>query len=165
MLPMTPIPPMTYEFSGPLPIRALVFASALSVVGAGLSTLSSALAWPGAFIVLGLLLLGAGVGLAVAAWLISRRQRASVTLNDDGYRVRTGAGHEQGAWAEVTKVSMTEDGSRISLTQGSGGDESTTHILRPASRLKTEAALWESLAGDIASRLDKNRGYTNRPSL
>ncbi len=156
---------MTYEFSGPLPLRAFVVAGVASVLGAAVSVLSSALAWPSVLLVLGVVLLVAGVALAVAGWLISRRQRASVIVSDQGYRVHTAAGDEQGAWATVSKVSMTEDGSRISLTEASGDAELTTHILRPASRLKGEAELWESLAADIARRLDKNRGYTNRPSL
>lgn len=156
---------MTYEFSGPLPLRAFVVAGIASVLGAAICVLSSALAWPIGLLILGVVGLVAGVALAVTGWLISRRQRASVTLSDDGYRVHTAAGNEQGAWAAVSKVSMTEDGSRISLTEGSGKQESTTHILRPATRLKGETELWESLATDIASRLDKNRGYNNRPSL
>lgn len=156
---------MTYEFSGPLPLRAFVVAGVASVLGAAISVLSSALGWPVGLLVAGVLLLVAGVALAAAGWLISRRQRASVIVSDDGYRVLTAAGEEQGSWAAVSKVSMTEDGSRISLSEGGGEAENTVHILRPGSGLKGEAQLWDSLAADIATRLDKNRGYTNRSSL
>ncbi len=156
---------MTYEFSGPLPLRALVVASVVSVLGAGVMVASSAFTWPVGLFLFGAFLILAGVSLAVAAWLVSRRQRASVSLSEDGYLVHTAAGDESGTWGAVSKVSMAQDGSRISLVEGSGDKARTTHVLRPESRLKNEAARWDALGADIASRLDKNRGYTSRPSL
>ena len=101
-------------------------------------------------IVVGLVLLGLGLALFVAAAVVARSMRVSVVLDDDGYRVFGAGVEESGRWADITKV--TRGDGRLSF-QRSDGTRVRLVVARAA------RADLDALGVDIARRLDANRGY------
>ena len=118
-------------------------------MGAGVAVAASAWGWPTAVLVLGVLLVAAALALIAAAIVSSGRQAVRVELSDAGYRVAQPSETNEGAWADVTKV--TQAPGRLTFHQG---DSSRFHIIAPHASAQLEA-----MASDIAGRLDRDRGY------
>jgi len=138
----------------PLPLRAVGLAALLAVVGAGLIVARSAAALPVGLAVIGWVLLVGAVALIVVAWTSWRRMRVRIELSDDGYVIDGPDSHEEGRWADVTKVTQTP--TTLVLHHR---DE---HRVRLVSQRGVTAELVH-LTGDLARRLDASRGYTQQP--
>ncbi len=137
----------------PLPLRAVALSALLAVVGAALIVAGAAAGLTTAVVVIGWILLAGAVGLNLVAWTTWRRMRVSVELSDFGYTIDGPAAHEEGRWADVTKVTQTP----TTLVIHHGED----HRVRLVSQRGVTADLVH-LTGDLARRLDASRGYTQR---
>ncbi|MFP5416189.1 MAG: hypothetical protein ACLGHZ_04825 [Actinomycetes bacterium] len=134
-------------------VRAFAIAAVLALLGALVLVADSLWAWGVAAVVLAVLLVVAGVALAGLAVAAAARQRVTVELDDDGFRVLplSGTGHE-GRWSEVTRV--TRAAGRLTLHSG---DEKRIHLIAPSG----STADLDALGRAIGRRLDADRGYTN----
>ncbi len=135
----------------PLPLRAVAVAAALAVVGAVLIVLPAALRLPVAMAVAGWVLLVGAVALLVVAAVSWRRMRVVVEFTDEGYQITGPDSHEEGVWADVTKVTQAP----TSLTIHHGPDRR----VRLVSHRGVTAELVH-LVGDLTRRLDASRGYS-----
>ena len=133
------------------PVRAFVTAAVADLVGAVLLVAALSQGWHVAFAVLGGLILLAGVALLVMALVSMNRFAARLTLTDEGYRL-TGPGVDhEGAWADVSKVTQSQEGSHVTIYHGA---VRRTHLLFPGG---DRAQISEVLA-DIRARLQAAKG-------
>ncbi|MFT4215808.1 MAG: hypothetical protein QM619_01290 [Micropruina sp.] len=137
----------------PLPLRAVALAAVLAIVGAVLIVLTSALDLLAALAVVGWLLLAGAVALLVVAAMSWRRMRVVVEFTDGGYRINGPESHEEGSWADVTKVTQAP----TSLTIHHGPDR-RVRLVSP----RGVTAEMVHLTADLAKRLDASRGYTGQ---
>ena len=134
-------------------IRAFGVAAVLAVVGAGLAVAASALGWHVSVSVFGVVLVVGAIALLFAAIRVPAQQAVTVQLDDEGYRVVEASGSHAGAWHDVTKV--TEAPGRLTFHRG---EDERFHILAPQA-----PGQLDSMASDIAQRLDHDRGYHPLP--
>ncbi|MGV8907650.1 MAG: hypothetical protein ACOH1Y_01590 [Propionicimonas sp.] len=141
----------THQIRQRPPLRALVLAAGLVLVGIVFLLMADLLDRQPALTALGVVGVVLGLVLFAAAWLLARSMLVEVVLDDGGYRL-VGPIHDgQGAWADISKVTLSasritlhrKDGSRVQLVVARGG-----------------RADLDALGRDIASRLDADRGYT-----
>ncbi len=105
-----------------------------------------------ALVVLGALLLAAGVVLLVMALVSMNRFAARLTLTDKGYRLVGPRGVDHaGEWADVSKVTQSQEGSHVTIYHGA---VRRTHLLFPGG---DRAQIGEVLA-DIRARLVAAKG-------
>ncbi len=143
----------TYVVRPRTPVRAFVLAAVLSMAGAALITVAAAQGWAQLWMWVSALVLLAGVLLLVTALASMRRLRTYVELDDRGWEVRTPGGTRRGAWSDVTKVTISVTGDRLTLHHR---DATRTHVVAPGPTDEMQ-----EMASDIAGRLDANRGYHN----
>lgn len=133
------------------PVRAFVTAAVADFAGAVLLVLALGQGWHVAAVVAGGLLLAAGVVLMVMALVSMNRFAARLTLTDKGYRlVGPGVDHA-GEWADVSKVTQSQEGSHVTIYHGA---VRRTHLLFPGG---DRAQIGEVLA-DIRARLVAAKG-------
>jgi Na+/melibiose symporter-like transporter len=133
------------------PLRALVLAAGLVLVGIVFLLMADLLDRQFALTALGVVGVVLGLVLFAAAWLLARSMRVEVVLDDDGYRLAGPVSADHGSWSDIGKVTLgasritlhRKDGSRVQLVVARGG-----------------RADLDALGQDIASRLDADRGYT-----
>lgn len=145
--------PRTYVLRPQPPVRAFALAAVLAALGAILVVVCAATSANAFFMAVSVIVLVLGVLLLVAGFVSMRRLRSFVDLTDDGWSVRTPTVTRTGTWSEVTRVTSSMDGAHLTLYQG---DQARTHILAAGNVAGSEM---EALAADIATRLDRNRGY------
>lgn len=134
------------------PVRAFALAAVAVLLGAALLVAGSALGWGVVVTVIAVVVMVAGVALALVAIGAARRQAVTVSFDSDGFRVVPPAGETHaGPWTSVTKV--TGAPGRLTLHQG---DERRTHLIVPAG---SDADL-DAIAAAIGRHLDADRGYT-----
>ena len=133
------------------PLRALVLAAVLALVGILLLLMADLLDRQLALTALGVVGVVLGLALFAAAWFLARSMRVEVVLDDDGYRLAGPGRVEKGTWAGIGKVTL--GGSRITLHRKDG-----TRVLLVVAR--GGRADLDALGRDIAGRLDADRGYT-----
>ncbi len=133
-----------------LPVRAFGLAALLALVGAGLGVAGEWAGWPVFWPVLGAVLMVAGFALLAWAYVAARRQRVTIHLADDGYRIVEPTGERAGTWAQVSRLT----GAPGVLTLHLGDDERVQLVTSPD---KIEAL--DAVASDIGRRLDADRGY------
>ena len=134
-------------------IRAFGVAAVLAAAGAGIAVGASSLGWHVAVSVLGVLLVLGAIALLLAALRVPAKQAVTVQLDAEGYRVVEASGTHQGVWRDVTRV--TEAPGRLTFHRG---DDERFHIFAPHS-----PGQLDSMASDIAGRLDHDRGYHPLP--
>ena len=137
-----------YPLTPQPPIRALVVAAVASLIGALLLVLALNNGWHMIVVVLAALVLLVGVGLAVAAFATPARRRVTVTIDDDTFRVEGAGSLHEGQWAEVTRVTQSEDGNHVVIHEG---PEKRTHLV--FNRQRPE--LISDLLSDVRSRLQR----------
>jgi len=132
------------------PVRAFLVSAVLVLAGAVLSAVARDAS--GIWLALALLVLLLGLVLAAIAAASMVRMRTFVDVDAQGYRI-TGPGiQKQGAWDDVTRVTTSGNGARLSLHHGEVG---RTHIIAPSGQDEQMTALTD----EVAKRLDANRGY------
>lgn len=131
-------------------MRALALASALMVVGLVLMLMAHLLAWHLAPALIGALALLLGVALFAASWAVARSMSVDVVLDDTGFTVHGAGTDESGRWADINRVTRADGTLTLHRLDGS--------MLRLVVS-RSSAADLDALGGDIARRLDADRGY------
>lgn len=134
------------------PIRALGIAAVLALLGMGAFALPYLLDWSEGLRIVGLVLLALGVALAVTGLTAVRRLSATVLLDEQGFRMHTPTGSQEGDWDDIVKVTRStgritlhkRDGSQVAMVVPRGGSGDL-----------------DGLGVDIANRLNANRGYAS----
>ena len=133
-------------------VRAFALAAVGVLLGAVAVVGGSAWGWGVSGTIVGVVLMLAGVGLAVLAVVAARRQTVTVTFDASGFRVHDPSGREHGGtWAAVNRVTAAPG--RITLHEG---DERRTHLIAPAG----SGTDLDAIAAAIGRHLDSDRGYT-----
>lgn len=133
------------------PVRAFVTAAVADLVGAVVLVAALSQGWHVALVVLGALLLVAGVGLLVMALVSMNRFAARFTLTDDGYRLVGPGVEHSGEWADVSKVTQSQEGSHVTIYHGA---VRRTHLLFPGG----DRAQIDAVLADIRARLQAAKG-------
>ncbi len=136
----------THVLRPAVPLRSFVVAAVLAVVGAAM-VLGSRVGGNLWLLGLGGLLLADSVALVLMTTLSSRRARVAIDLDETGYVVHSREGDIRGRWDAVTRVTRSEDGTRLVFHQGA--EQRLVLIGRDVG----------SLENDVVHYLDKNRGY------
>ncbi|MHA6523831.1 hypothetical protein [Tessaracoccus sp. G1721] len=133
------------------PVRAFVTAAVAALAGAVLLVAALSQGWHVVVVVIAGLLLAAGVGLMVMALVSMNRFAARFTLTDDGYSfVGPGVDHS-GEWADVSKVTQSQEGSHVTIYHGA---VRRTHLLFPGG----DRAQIDAVLNDIRARLRAAKG-------
>lgn len=132
------------------PLRALVLAASLMVVGSVLMLMADLLHWPLLLTGLGLVVLLTGLALYVAAWWLARTMSVKVVLDDHGYQIQGPRISEAGTWGEIGRV--TRGDGRITIHRKDGS-------LAQLMVAPSGTADLDALGADLAHRLDADRGY------
>lgn len=136
------------------PVRAFFIAAVASVAGAALLVLALTQGWHWVVAVVGGVLIAVGVALAVLAFLAPERQKVQLTFTPDGYRLEGQGSSESGLWEDVTRVTQSVDGRRVTIFSG---EEARHHLMfAPGSDVDIELVLQ-----DLSVRLDAAKGYRN----
>ncbi|HZA03292.1 MAG TPA: hypothetical protein VE617_01915 [Propionibacteriaceae bacterium] len=143
-----------YILAPPPPVRALAIAAVTALVGAGLMVASRLLDLGPVVLVIGLVGLGLGVALAVAAWVLGARARVELVLQPDAVTVRRSGQLSRVPWADIETVTLT--GPRLALVRKTGAD---VVVVNP--RTPTDPTFAALLAA-MRRRLDTDRGYRTR---
>lgn len=141
----------TYILRPAPPIKAFFIAAILIIVGAVLTVTASAQAWHVVVTVLGVIVLVAGVALAVMAVVAMFRSRVKAELSGSGFRITTSNEVIDGRWSDITKATRSESGHRITLQLR---DDTERHVLSPVGRENPDMAAFTE---DLVARL-RNRG-------
>lgn len=143
----------TYLLKPHQPVRAYALTAVLAVLGAGTVVAARDWEWPVAVQVIGWVLLGVALVLVVVAAVAVRRMRVTIELDDQGYAIIGPHGERTGDWQDITKVTQSAGGSRLTFHHG---PEHRTILIHPGGGGDPEFA---RLAHDIAGFMDHNRGY------
>lgn len=136
------------------PVRAFFIAAVTSVVGAALLVLALMLEWHWAVGVIGGVLIAAGVALVALAFVAPEKQKVRLTFTADGYTLEGPGSKESGWWEEVTRVTQSGDGRRVTIFSG---DDVRHHLMfAPGSTVDMDRVLQ-----DLSDRLDAAKGYRN----
>lgn len=108
----------SYVISARPPVRAFLIAAVASLLGAALLVGSQMWKWHLAVAVLGGVILGLGLALAVTGWLVMQRNRRYLELTDKGYHLSGTTAEVQGGWGGVTKVTLARSERRIAIHEG-----------------------------------------------
>ena len=143
----TQLPEQVFGLRSPPPVRALAIASGAAIVGAVVIVLSGR----PAVTVVGAVLLGFGVLLAVLAIVLAARLRSRICIGDAGLEVSRGGRRGFLAWVDIDRVQE----SRHQLIAVARGDHRDLVITVPGPRGGTYVRLVHALK----LRLDASRGY------
>lgn len=151
----TPQPAREARFvlAAPPPVRALAIAGGLVVVGVVLLVLTSAYGWAVGVLVLSIVLVVLGVGLALAALILTRRIRSVVLSRPDTITVEHGRDRHELRWSEVGEVRVV--GHRLVLSRKEG--QGSVSVLNPRMRANPT---FLALMSEVQQRLDADRGYS-----
>ena len=135
------------------PVRPLVIASLVSIIGAALVVSSRALGLGSVALVAGIVALGLAAALVVAALILVRRLRSTLALDAEGITVIQGRRSRRLRWPDIDSVSLT--GRRLTLLPkpSAGSQVSVINAGNPTDPTFT------SLIAAIQGRLDASRGY------
>ena len=142
----------TYTIVPRTAVRAFLIAALASILGAAFLVLALTNSWHPAVAVISVVVLAAGLLLALAAYLAQRASVAELVLNEDGYTVVTRDGSQSGEWADVTRITRTLEGAHVTIHEGD------TKRIRLEFRSDDTAQLDEVLA-EMGKRLDMAKGY------
>lgn len=143
-----------YIISPRIPVRGFFVAAVVCVIGAALLVTSLALDWHIALGVVGGALIVLGVLLMVVGFLAMRAGRSSLLFTEDGYELVGPGGEQSGTWQDVTRVTQTRDGRRITIQNAEGGRAQL--VFAPGAE-----AQFDQMLADMVKRLDHAKGYRN----
>lgn len=143
--------PTQHTLSGPPPTRAFALAAVITVIGAIFVVTSRAQGWPAAVLVIAVIVTVLGVALfGVGAYAMSR-MRVRGDLDATGYAFHGPHGSLGGDWLEITKVTASETGHRITFVSREGESQD---VIFPVGK---DAPDMERLVEDITTRLIESR--------
>lgn len=136
------------------PVRGLLIAAVLSVLGAGLLVASIALDWhPAAGIGGGVVLL-LGIVLMLIGFVAMRSRRSELLFTSAGYELKGPGGVQKGSWKGVSKVTQSTTSRRLTIFNSKG--RRTQLVFSPGAQ-----AQFEQMLADMVERLDHAKGYRN----
>jgi hypothetical protein len=139
----------THTITARPPLRALALGAVGTAIGLGLVLVGTLAGWPAASGV-GWVLVVVGLALFAAAWLVARRARVQVMIDDAGCSVEGPDGVSRLDWADVSRVARASG--RLVLYSRDGV---VTELVAPTS----SRADLDAIGADMARHLDANRGY------
>lgn len=137
----------TYVIKPPPPVRAFVIAAVASLLGAVGFVVALGQQWHLAVVILAVVIFALGIALFAGAWGFQLPNTTTITLDDDGYHAVGFARVLTGEWADVTRVSLSQDSARH-LTIHHGTDRRSHLVLRTAPQSTVD-----ELVADIQQRL------------
>ena len=139
-----------YLIQPPPPVRAFAVAAVAALLGALLLVVSLSSGWHVAFAVIGGVLLVAGLALTALALYIMRQATLRLTLRADGYAVTGNGTRLEGAWREVTRVTVTKERERLTIHHH---DDRRTNLVFPIA----QNSQIDDVIADVRGRLDAAR--------
>ena len=137
------------------PVRALAIAAGAALVAIVMLAFTPAGRGSTGFTVAAVVLLAAGVALALGAVFLSRALRASVRVDDRALTVRRGRRTESLAWPDTSEVRL--QGVRLTAVAKQGA------VVTLISPRGPEDPTFVAMLLAIRKRLDADRGYGGRP--
>ncbi len=142
-----------FTLSARPPVRALAITAVTAVVGAALVVVASALDWPTAFAVIGVVLLALAFALAVLAFVLVAQLRVAVQVDAETLTIARGSQRTVLAWSDVREVALR--GRRVVLLL-KGDSAQAVSIVNP--RGPTDPTFLALLRA-LQRQLDDDRGY------
>lgn len=143
----------TFSLTPRPPIRAFALSAGAAVLGMGMMVVWGMVDRPVALLVVALVLLLAGVALALAALVLDRRLRSSVVVGEETVTLIRGQRSDVLRWSEIDRVSL--HGPRVLFL---GKDGLTTQLVNPRSGADPQ---FLTVVAAIRAKLDNSRGYKN----
>jgi hypothetical protein len=141
-----------FRMSARPPVRALMIASCMAIVGAAVMVLTAVTRSPAGLLWAGGLIMAAAVALAVAALVATQRLQSVVLVDPTALTVVRGQRRSVTAWSDVDEVALR--GPQLLVTTRTGERGET--IMKPPG---TSEVVFASLVSAIRQRLDESRGY------
>lgn len=141
----------TYLIQPRPPVRAFAIAAVATLLGALLLVAALNSGWHVAIAVLAGIVVVSGLGLLVTAFLSMGRMAVEVTFDAEGYRVQGREVEGEGQWIDVTKVTQTQSGSRITIHHG---PSRATYLMFPGN----DKAQVDQVIEDLRARLLEVKG-------
>ncbi len=129
------------------PRRALVLGCTASVIGLVVLLVGVLIGWPLVIVILGALVLAAGIAVLVLIDYSLAHHSLHVDLDDQGFYVHGPGLERKGSWSHVTRVALTPDGSRLVIASGA---IKRTYIICPNGG---DDAVMKAIVADIANRV------------
>ncbi|MBB1482801.1 hypothetical protein H5392_02865 [Tessaracoccus sp. MC1865] len=145
------MPETVYLIQPRPPVRAFAIAAVSSLLGAVLLVASLSSGWHVLWAVLGGVVMVTGLVLLVLAFTSMSRLAVEVTFDDDGYRVRGREVEGEGRWLDVSKVTQTQSGTRVTIHHG---HERATYLMFPGNDPKQV----DDVVTDLRERLRTVKG-------
>lgn len=136
------------------PVRGLLIAALLVVLGAGLLVAAVALDWHPAAGVAGGVVFLLGIVLMVIGFVSMRTRRSELLFTDSGYQLKGPDGVQKGSWKGVSRVTRSTTSRRLSIVNSKG--RRTQLVFAPGAQ-----AQYEQMLADMVERLDSAKGYRN----
>jgi hypothetical protein len=133
------------------PIRALALLAVASVLGVIAYVAADAVSWGIVLRVAGVVLLVVALLLLLAVIGTMRRNRVRIEIDDRGFKVSGPGGPQRGLWEDITRVSQSASGRRITLQRRDG---TVVHLVS-----QVEGVELARLKASLVSHLDAHRGY------
>ncbi|GAA4898623.1 hypothetical protein GCM10025789_15750 [Tessaracoccus lubricantis] len=133
------------------PVRAFAIAAVASLLGAVVLVAALSTGWHWAWALLGGLVMVAGLLLLVTAFMSMNRLAVQVTFDAEGYRVSGREVEGEGQWVDVTKVTQTQSGNRVTIHHG---PERATYLMFPGNDPKQV----DEVVADLRGRLRAVKG-------
>ena len=145
------MPESTHVIKPQPPVRAFVTAAVADLAGALLLVAALSQGWHVAFVVVAALLLVAGTALMIGAFVSLNRLAVRFTLTDEGYRLLGPGVDHAGQWADVSKVTQSQEGSHVTIYHGA---VRRTHLLVPGG----DRAQIDEVLAEVRARLKAAKG-------
>ena len=145
------MPESTHVIKPQPPVRAFVTAAVADLAGALLLVAALSQDWHIAFVVVAILLLVAGTALMIGAFVSLNRLAVRFTLTDEGYRLLGPGVDHAGEWADVSKVTQSQEGSHVTIYHGA---VRRTHLLFPGG----DRAQIDEVLAEVRARLKAAKG-------
>lgn len=135
------------------PIKGMLLAAVVSILGALILAVALAKAWNPAISILGGVLLSLGVVMAMVGLVSTQTRQARLIFTPRGFELVTPNGSRMGQWDRVTRVTRSRDGRKITITEGN--HQRTQMLFSHSSEQQIRAII-----DDMSQRLDIAKGYT-----
>ncbi|WP_040283620.1 hypothetical protein [Tessaracoccus massiliensis] len=141
----------TYLIQARPPVRAFAIAAVATLLGAVVLVAALSSGWHVLVAILGGMVMAAGFVLFAAAFTTMGRNAVQVTFTEDGYRVEGREVNGEGHWGDVTKVTQTQSGNRVTIQHG---PDRATYLMFPGNDPKQV----DDVVLDIRERLRVVKG-------
>ena len=141
----------TYLIQTRPPVRAFAIAAVATLLGAVLLVAALSSGWHPVVAILSGIVMAGGLVLLAAAFTTMGRNAVQLTFTEDGYRVEGREVNGEGQWLDVTKVTQTQSGSRVTIHHG---PNRATYLMFPGN----DPAQVDEVVKDLRERLRVVKG-------